>query len=484
MVRFGLGLGLVASWCAIAAANGRPAGTSTINFEQGHPDHIAAGMTFGLVLSNDGGATWRWMCEKTVGYGGLWDPDYAYSSSGGLFATTFDGLKVMRDGCTFAATPPGSTFVSADELAPNGNLFYAAADPADAKIYKSIDDGMTFPTSAAPGQNNDWWDTLVFAPSSSLVAYLSGYRFTKQCAGGVNAGMMCVDATTCPGSTCDPKLIFLLFKTTNGGGDFASNPLSQTGIATSNNSRIDVVGVDPGAPNTVYIHVSLENGNNGDSIYKSTNGGASWSKILTKSDPFGMAFLVRSDGKLIAATQTSGAFVSNGGAGCTSEATCGWTALTAPPHINCLVENPATVATTHEVWACTHNYDSPGIPGDGFGIMKTTDLATWTGVLRYQDIAGPVMCGTDTVQYQQCVDSYQAKPSVWCCLEQQLGITSTEIDCSGPRDCGVLPDSPSDGGTTMVKPPKGCCESGGGAGGTLLAFGTLALLSRRRRRTD
>ena len=95
MVRFGLGLGLVASWCAIAAANGRPAGTSTINFEQGHPDHIAAGMTFGLVLSNDGGATWRWMCEKTVGYGGLWDPDYAYSSSGGLFATTFDGLKVI-----------------------------------------------------------------------------------------------------------------------------------------------------------------------------------------------------------------------------------------------------------------------------------------------------------------------------------------------------------------------------------------------------
>src|SRR5260221_1224548 len=204
MVRFGFAFALVASWCAVAGANGRPAATSTINFEQGNPQHIAAGMTFGLLLSSDGGATWHWMCEKTVGYGGMYDPDYAYSATGALFATTFDGLKVMRDGCTFAATPPGTTFVSSDELAPNGNFFYAAADPHDAQIYRSIDDGMTLPLSAAQGVNIDWWDSLLVAPSTPNIVYLSGYRFKKVCsATASNAGADCLMDPDCPGGTCD-----------------------------------------------------------------------------------------------------------------------------------------------------------------------------------------------------------------------------------------------------------------------------------------
>src|SRR5512140_1212794 len=168
MGRFVLTIGLVAGMCAVAGANGRPAATSTINFQQGNAQHIVAGMTFGLVISDDGGATWYWMCEKAVGYGGMFDPDYAYSPSGAIFATTFDGLKVMRDRCTFASTPPGMTFVSADELGPTGALYYAAADPNDSKIYKSTDDGMSFPTSAMPGMNNDWWDSLIVAPSDPM----------------------------------------------------------------------------------------------------------------------------------------------------------------------------------------------------------------------------------------------------------------------------------------------------------------------------
>ena len=88
-------------------------------------------------------------------------------------------------------------------------------------------------------------------------------------------------------------------------------------------------------------------------------------------------FLARSNGDLVASTQTTGSQKSTNGGTLVDPAHD-------PPHINCLVEDPAD----HSVWACTHNYDSPGIPGDGYGIMKTTDYATWTGVLRYQDIAG------------------------------------------------------------------------------------------------
>src|SRR5687768_4599368 len=120
-----------------AGANGRDPYTSTITFRQGNNQHIIAGMTFGLVISKDGGATWHWMCERAIGYGGMYDPDYAYTSSGAIFATTFDGLKVMRDDCSFTSTPPGMTFVSKTELGPDGALYYAAAAQEDSKIYKS-----------------------------------------------------------------------------------------------------------------------------------------------------------------------------------------------------------------------------------------------------------------------------------------------------------------------------------------------------------
>lgn len=115
---------LVAALAQAASANGRDPYTSTINFQRGNDQHIIAGMTFGAVISEVGGATWHWMCERTIGYGGMYDPDYVYTSSGAIFATTFDGLKVMRDGCSFVATPPSMTFVSKVEQSAQAGLIY------------------------------------------------------------------------------------------------------------------------------------------------------------------------------------------------------------------------------------------------------------------------------------------------------------------------------------------------------------------------
>ncbi|MFT3693511.1 MAG: hypothetical protein QM831_10260 [Kofleriaceae bacterium] len=469
-----LAAGLLAALCATAGANGRPAATSTINFEKGNPQNIVAGMTFGFLSSSDHGVTWKWMCEAAIGYSGTFDPDYAYTSSGAVFATTFNGLKVMRDGCTFNATPTGNIFVSAVEADQSNNVYVAAADPSDASIYKSSNDGMTFPQLSNPGKPSDEWDTVVPAPSNAMDVYLAGYRFNKQCSGGDKVGMTCTNNNDCTptgmGYTCESIKQFLLFSSTNGGS--AWTPMSQTGIAFSNYSVMDVVGVDPTTPTTLYLHSTIETGQGQDGIYKSVDSGQHWTKILTTNDSFGLVFLVRPNGDLVAATQTSGSQVSHDG-GTT------WIPMVSPPHINCLVNDPAT----GDLWACTHNYDSPGIPGDGFGIMKTSDYATWTGVLRFQDIAGVVSCPADSVQTSQCVNSYQGKPSVWCCLEIQLGITDTSVDCTGANDCSFTGDSAADAGNIKVDAPKGCCNTGGGGeGAALLAAGTTALLWRRRRK--
>jgi hypothetical protein len=92
---------LVGASVPAALANGRPPGTSTIVFRQNDDQHIVAGMTYGLVVSSDGGATWHWMCEKAVQYGGIWDPVYAHTSDGHVFATTPDTLQGNMNGCSF-----------------------------------------------------------------------------------------------------------------------------------------------------------------------------------------------------------------------------------------------------------------------------------------------------------------------------------------------------------------------------------------------
>src|SRR5262245_64959773 len=97
-----------------AWANGRPPATATITFRQGQESDIAVGLTFGLLLSHDGGATWEWICETAIGYGGPYDPHYAFSPSGALFASTFDGLKVSRDRCTFNTTSSGTGFIATE----------------------------------------------------------------------------------------------------------------------------------------------------------------------------------------------------------------------------------------------------------------------------------------------------------------------------------------------------------------------------------
>ena len=195
-----------------------------------------------------------------VGYGGVWDPDYAYTASGALFATTFDGLKVSRDaGCTFDSTPPGNLFVSADELAPNGALTFASVDPTDDKVYKSTDDGMTFPTSTTPpgAMVNDWYSSLIYQNGSSTNVWLSGYRFV--------------------GNT----KTLLVWKSTNGGASFTS--VTVNGITrSSSSSALTIAGID--AAGNAYAVVSYPDGQVGGDVYRLAPAAAAWVQIATYAD--------------------------------------------------------------------------------------------------------------------------------------------------------------------------------------------------------
>jgi uncharacterized protein (TIGR03382 family) len=443
MVRFVLASACVLALTSQVLANGRPPQTSSISFRPGMEQEITVGTSFGLLLSKDNGLTWRWMCEDALPYGGMYDPDYEVMSSGTFFATTFDGLKVNRDGCTFDLTPlapppkdpPEIKFFSVTARASDNAYYAAAADPLDGTIYKSTNEGQTFTPLGTPGELGDWWQSLEAAPSDPQRLYLTGFRFV-----------------TVPDAGTTKELLF--FTSANGGTTWTEIPL--TDFQTMKNSTLEIAGIHPTDPMRVYARVVLEDNAIADGIYETTNGGGAWTKILSK--PGSIAFVVRRNGDLVAGTKMNGTFKRANG-----QTT--WTELTGAPHPNCLVENSAG-----EVWACTQNYGGPGIPMDGHGIMKSTDLVTWTPVLKYQDIREPVTCPSDTLQYTKCDrPPLIGGPAGWCGLCEQLG-------CDPNRACAAEADG-------MPPEKKGCCDSSGGGAGALAIGGLVGIvLSRRRKR--
>ena len=414
-----------------AAAHKRDPYAVAIHFQPGNPAHVIAGTTFGLVASTDGGTTWRWACEQALAYQDPYDPDYAYGATGAVLMQTFVGLRVASDACSFAATPLGAKFASKVAAGDDGALYAAVSDvdTADAAIYKSTDGGATFPVAVTPAIS-DWWESIEVSPVDAQRVYVAGFRV-------------------------GPPRVQLLFRSDDGGASYTE--LASTGLDAGMDSRIRVAGIGPAA-DTVYLHVTQDPASGGgDAIYRSTTAGASWTKILTTTDPYGVSFLVRRSGQLVAATRTMGAQKSDDG-GTT------WQPIASAPHIASLAETPAGV-----VWAGTQTYAKPRDPGlpevpaDGAFLMTSTDLATWTPRSALADIVEPLACPG---VHDECGVKNQGVGTAWCCLlYDDLKVPSQVLDCSGGNVCYGYQDAGVAGDITMPPPDPGCCGAGSSESG-------------------
>lgn len=432
---------LVLLCAARAGANGRPAETSSIVF--GPDGNVAAGATFGLVVSDDGGATWRWSCEEALGYAGEYDPVLAYATTGTLFSTSFSGVTRTVDHCMVDATTPlGAKFATAMTRGPDGAIYVALADPpdmatmypGDTRIYKSIDGGETFPTSAMPAPIGTWWYSVIVAPSDPQRVYLSGSR--------VQLGVR----------------VFELFRSTDGGATYA--PMTTTGLETSPSSTVLLVGASAQNPDVLFARVTYQdNAPNNDAIFRSVDAGATWTEVF--ANPTSLVAIVRASGDLFVANRYAQAWISR--APSMGDA---WEAVTGAPHVNCLVENAG------EVFACTQNYAPSDETRDDAGIMKSSDLATWTPVLKFQNIAGPIECAPGTTQRDTCVDNTMR----WCAMRRQFGIVAD------PTACPSLVDGPLGDAMNVTPPtPGGCCDANATPSIALVWLVVIALRRRPRR---
>ncbi len=416
-----------------AAANGRSPMSVSVHLRTGSTTDLATWTTWGLLVQRDVGSNglgFRWMCENALKVGGAFDPDLVFRADGTMLATSFEGLLVNRDGCVFEESGLGVKFVTQVAEGSDGAIYAAVVDRLDSKIYKSTDGGKTFPVSAEPGQNNDWWESLEVAPSDPQRVYLSGYR------------------------TENMVKTHLLFRSDDGGQSYAPLPLPQPVASLS--SDPEIAAISPTDPDLLYLRITYATGDTlGDRFYRSADAGQTWTQVLEVADSV-PGFVARRNGEFLAASVMSGTWRSTDGVTFEKQATSLQT--------QCLTER-----FDGTLFACAQNF-AP----DNMSIGSSPDGATWTKVFRFSEAVGPVDCSADSLQCSVC------QLTVWCGLREQFGITADPTTCAvaGPdgTTCGgPLPDpepEPDDGG---------CCGTGGGPVSLLLGFFVAGALVVRRR---
>ena len=439
----GLAAGIVVGGApGVSHANGRFPRTVKLVPRPGHPQEMALGVTFGLLVTKDDGAHWQWMCESAIGFEGTFDPDYEMTSAGTLLATTFRGMKITRDGgChwTLAPAPLGDAYISVIAVGPDDAIYAAASSGDESRIFKSTDDGVTFVPTGPVGAAGDWWTSIEVAPGDPQRVYLAGFRAMG----------------------AEPRQR-LLFRSTDGGAHWTQLPT--TALAGTDNSELQIAAISPTDPDRVLMRVTLTAAGLQETIYLTEDagttaaGGPTWVKVLEEPDNI-PGVVVRRDGTVWAATPAHGLLKSTDG---------GRTFAVVPDVTyegRCLTERDDGV-----LFLCAND-----LPPDERGLTSSTTGAagTWTPRLRFANIGAPVACEAGTTQRDDC------QAIVWCGLKDQLGITSDVVACESAVDAGI------DAGT--VSPPgKSCCDTGGGPPALEVGLVMLGLVPgwRRRRRAQ
>ncbi|MCG8421099.1 MAG: hypothetical protein MJE77_24525 [Proteobacteria bacterium] len=401
---------------------------------------ILLSTTFGLLISSDNGATFRWICEEAVGYGGVFDPDYAIGADGTIFAGTPDALMISSDGCAWnpAAGDLAQHWVADIERGPDGELWVATSTTARPNdVYLSDDNGQIF---AAKNMRSEtaFWRSVRVAASNPQRVYVTGYTQAQ---------------STLDGGVGGPEPLF--YRSDNGGESWMQIDL--VGVEFGPQPLFLLHGVDPTDPDVVFARSVGANGVIGDFLYRSDNGGTSWAKVLETGTGI-RAFVIRKSGDIIVGTVNNDAdmdrvFVStNGGVGFSPAAQ--------QPQMGCIAEDE-----NGRLLACGANWEP-----DFFALGSSSDGVNWTKLVRFSEMKSAYSCPAETLQASLC------ESRLWPTLCEQFACnrgSSNDVD-AGPSGDG----SGNDGG--------GCCDAGAGAAGSVIltaATGLLLLAVLRRRRS-
>lgn len=264
-----------------ALANGRFPATVNVHFQPGDPDTVLVPATFGLLISHDGGDSFRWVCEVAIGYSSVYDPAYSISAAGHIYATSFEGLRVSRDGgCSFESIGEPLTserFTYDVEVGPDGRVWAATATGGQANdVYVASGDDEDF-VSTELLTDATWWMSLATAPTDANRIYVTGYV----------------------PQTEDAEPVGLLRRSVNGGESWEVLPVDDFDFGEAD-PMIRLLGVSPVDADVLFARAVGVNPVQGDALYRSADGGQNWTKVLDFADAIG-AFTFRADGQTVIA---------------------------------------------------------------------------------------------------------------------------------------------------------------------------------------
>lgn len=162
-----------------ARANGRfPAAQAILTVPGSDGQTVFLRATFGVLVSRDGGKTWRWICERALGYDGTWDPPVAVTRDGRLWVGLERGLSSTLDGCGVEpATELAGETIKDLTTDPKGELLWALTGSPDHRgaVWRRSNAGKWERLGLLPEGFNP--TTLEVAPSKPSRIYVSGQPF-------------------------------------------------------------------------------------------------------------------------------------------------------------------------------------------------------------------------------------------------------------------------------------------------------------------
>ena len=434
-----------------ASANGRfPAAQMVVLGPGARAYVIALRTTFGLIVSTDGGATFRWYCEDLLYFpfvpGSGFDPPVEVTARGEIVVGFEDGAHALTDGCAVRSLGTVLHHDVVDLAAtPDGTVIYGAESTAGAPAYVLRSDDSLFFERRGAGLANVQLLTVEVAPSRPDRVYASGFDDSAARA---------------------PRL----FRSDDGGAT-----LTATGIGAALGDEAFVSGVDPTAPSTLFVRTVDGLASN---LLRSTDGGDHLGRVAGTADDM-TGFAISDDGRSV--------WYGSAGAGLFRSTDGGETFA----RVNAL---PVLGMRWHagSLWVVTDWLRQP------FALGRSDDGgATVRPVLRFSAVLGPPVCAAPSEGTQVCIDR-------WSAVSTTIADTPRP-DAGVARDAAVAQDAPVDAGildaslagivdvptldaprTGASAPSTSCGCSVPGAtrdvGVEALSLAMLAAATRRRRR--
>ena len=428
-----------------AHANGALPASLGILLPADQPQQVVLATNFGLIISQDGGASWLWTCEQPqTSFGYLYgvgpsprDRFYGLSPDQGLAFSDNGSCSWRRAGGVLSSLVASDFFV--DRSNPDRVLAVAASVDVDADVigppslYESTDAGDTFgstPLYTAPAGANIV--SVEIARSNPMVVYMAMYTTPDR----------------------HPRLL----RSSDGGRTWMDRDVE----ASIGALEFRILTVDPDNPDVLYLRVRALGM---ESVAVTRDAGMTFAMPITVSGGTLSAFL-----RLASGTVLVGALVNldgGGMAGTGYRSTDGgnsfvpWT-LAPQPHILGLAERDGML------YLAGKNYS------DGWALATSRDEgATIQPLSSYDQVRGIMPCAMSV-----CGNA--------CTLTAMQAIWTNDVCTGALLDASTGTDAANPDAGTAPPPKSGChCATAGPSPGAGVAEWVLvgaALAARRRRR--